>query len=132
MKGSYVLLIRLNSSRWIKVGWIGPLEFRKGWYAYVGSAMGGLESRINRHLSNEKKMHWHIDYLLEHGNVERVFIKESGRKEECSVAKMFSGRFGSVPKFGCSDCKCDSHLFYSRGKSDFLDLVREIGMREWA
>ncbi len=131
MKGAYVLLIRLNSDKWIKVGFLGPVEFRGGWYAYVGSALGGLENRINRHLRKDKRKHWHVDYLLEHGNVESSFVKESGEREECFIAKLFSGRFGSVPRFGCSDCRCESHLFYSRDREGFERLAREIGMREF-
>ena len=31
--------------------------------------MGGLDARVARHLRAEKKLHWHIDYLLERASV---------------------------------------------------------------
>ena len=64
MLGTYVLLIELATAATIQVGRLGMLAFAKGYYAYVGSALGGLEQRIDRHLRTEKKLFWHIDYLL--------------------------------------------------------------------
>ncbi len=65
--GIYFLLIKLAISKEIVIGKLGSMQFRKGYYIYVGSAMGngGLRARVGRHLSGQKKMHWHIDYLLE-------------------------------------------------------------------
>ena len=62
-KGVYVLIIHLSQERDIVVGKLGELSFKKGYYAYVGSALGGLEGRIKRHFRKEKKAHWHIDYF---------------------------------------------------------------------
>ena len=42
-KGTYVLIIALDSDREIAVGALGTLFFRKGRYCYVGSAMGGYK-----------------------------------------------------------------------------------------
>ncbi|MFP4052091.1 MAG: GIY-YIG nuclease family protein, partial [Thermoplasmata archaeon] len=64
MKGIYTLVIELKEDKVIEVGAIGNIDFDKGYYVYVGSAQNGLEARIERHLSDEKKIHWHIDYLL--------------------------------------------------------------------
>ena len=56
MKGTYCLIINLNNTSKIKIGKkLGKIEFDKGYYVYVGSAMNSLESRINRHLSDEKR-----------------------------------------------------------------------------
>jgi len=112
MKGSYILLIENKSDQNIKIGKLGNIFFKKGFYIYIGSAMNSLEARINRHKSSEKKLHWHIDYLLEKTNIVDVYYKESSDKEECSIAKQFSKDFDIIPGFGCSDCKCKSHLFY--------------------
>ncbi len=115
MKGSYILIIRLTTPTKIKVGKLGTLEFKPGYYAYVGSAMNSIEARVRRHLRKTgKKLFWHIDYLLasEYAEVVDVLIKESNKKEECEIAGKLAERFESIPKFGCSDCKCKSHLFY--------------------
>ena len=81
MKGSYVLLIELKENTNIKVGKLGKVFFKKGFYAYVGSALNGIEQRIQRHMRKDKKTHWHIDYLLKHAVVREIFYKESDEKE---------------------------------------------------
>ena len=50
MKGSYTLLIELPEQEVIPVGKLGLIAFSQGFYAYVGSGMGGVEARIGRHL----------------------------------------------------------------------------------
>ena len=112
MKGSYILLIENKLDQNIMIGKLGNIFFKKGFYIYVGSAMNSLEARINRHKISEKKMHWHIDYLLEKTKILDVYYKESEKKEECVIAKKFSKDFDMVSGFGCSDCSCKSHLFY--------------------
>lgn len=90
MKGSYCLIINIKKDTEIKIGRkLGIINFKKGCYVYVGSAMNCLESRVKRHLSDNKKKHWHIDYLLLNKNseIEKVYTKESGEKLECEIAK---------------------------------------------
>jgi len=93
MKGAYILLIRLDSGGRIRIGKMGPVYFPKGYYAYVGSAMNGLPQRIMRHLKGEKKMHWHIDYLLRKGRIVEIYCFQSGQKEECVIASRYGKRF---------------------------------------
>jgi len=112
MKGSYILVIELKKERTIQVGKLGKIHFKKGIYAYVGSALNGLETRINRHIRKTKKKHWHIDYLLDFAEVVDVYCKENETKEECKIAKKLEEDFVSIPGFGCSDCRCKSHLFF--------------------
>jgi len=83
MKGSYLLLIKLNDDKFIKYGIKKNYYFKKGFYIYVGSALNNLEKRIERHLRINKKKHWHIDYFLNYGNITNIFYKESNHKEEC-------------------------------------------------
>jgi Uri superfamily endonuclease len=73
-KGVYQLLIRLDTDETIPVGKLGTFAFPAGFYVYTGSAMGGLDARIARHLSRIKRFHWHIDYLLERTSVIRYAI----------------------------------------------------------
>jgi Uri superfamily endonuclease len=127
VKGSYVLLIRVGSRKEIRVGKLGVLNFRPGFYAYVGSALNNLDKRIGRHLGSTKKMHWHIDYLLEKAEITEVFRIESPERLECGIAGKVSERLEPVPGFGCSDCGCGSHLFFSHGKEDARkSLIRAV------
>ncbi len=126
MKGSYVILIRLYTEKKLKIGKLGMISFKKGLYAYVGSALNSLEGRISRHLISEKRKHWHVDYLIENADIENVFYIESDQRKECEIANKLSDN-DSVKGFGCSDCKCSSHLFFIEKPIDF----EKIGMKEW-
>ena len=112
--GTYALLIRLDSPATVEVGRLGTIDFHPGWYAYVGSALGGLSARVGRHLRRNKKLHWHVDYLLEMTREPRVTWGLSDERMECRIGNALR-RLGlpSVPRFGASDCKCPSHLFHS-------------------
>lgn len=128
MRGSYVLLMELNEDADIKIGALGTIHFRKGCYAYVGSAMNGIEKRVERHMKKEKKKRWHIDYFLEKAKIVKVFYKESIEKEECKLAGLFIKNAAYVKNFGASDCRCHSHLFYS--ECSILERIAiEAGMK---
>ena len=43
----------------IRIGSLGKITFKKGFYAYVGSAMNNLEKRVQRHL-RKKKNFYHL------------------------------------------------------------------------
>ena len=114
MKGTYCLVIELKKDSSIKIGVLGTIKFKKGFYCYVGSALNNLEKRVQRHLSQKKKLHWHIDYFLMNQNtsIKKVFYKESKNKEECKIARfVLKNSTGAIENFGCSDCSCKSHLF---------------------
>jgi len=113
LKGSYILLIELLDEELIVVGSLKSVHFSNRYYAYVGSALKGLESRLNRHLSREKKLHWHIDYLLQRAFVIGIIICETENKIECAIARSLIHKFEVVPNFGSSDCRCPGHLFSS-------------------
>lgn len=130
MKGTYLLLMELHDDASIMVGKQGVVDFPKGCYVYVGSALNGLERRIQRHLRIDKKVHWHIDYLLPHGEVVDIFYHENSRLQECAVARMLEKRFFGVPGFGCSDCECSSHLFRATPK-EISSVVRNLGMKSY-
>lgn len=124
MKGNYILLIKLEKDQEIKIGKLGNILFKKDFYIYIGSALNGLEQRINRHLIRDKKSHWHIDYLLQFGKIIDAYYKESNLKEECNVAKKLEEKLFLIPGFGCSDCRCRSHLFYG----DMKEIKDSIGL----
>lgn len=108
--GTYVLVMELPAPVTIAIGALGPLSFTAGSYAYVGSAMNGLRQRIARHLRRDKKTHWHIDYFLREATVTWVWHALHGQRE-CDIAAALAASFDAVEGFGCSDCRCRSHLF---------------------
>ena len=111
--GSYILLIKLLNEQLIKIGSLNTIRFPGGHYAYVGSAMRGFKSRLSHHLQGSKKPHWHIDYLLKKASISGILLCETEERTECTIAEALSQQFGSIPAFGCSDCRCRSHLFFS-------------------
>ena len=59
---TYQLTIQLKQDSTVQIGKFGTFEFPAGYYVYTGSAKRNLEARIQRHLSKEKRLKWHIDY----------------------------------------------------------------------
>ncbi|MGN0177589.1 MAG: DUF123 domain-containing protein [Methanobrevibacter sp.] len=124
MKGCYCLIININSPKTIKIGKkLGKIHFDEGHYIYVGSAMNSLMARIKRHLSNEKKLHWHIDYLLENAEITDVIYNESTRKVECELSEFIASKTNGIAGFGCSDCTCKSHLYYFKNRNEAIECV---------
>ena len=107
----------------IKIGNLGEVCFAPGFYAYVGSAMNGLKSRLSRHLIRKKKKHWHIDYLLEQASVLDIAVHGTTKRSECAIAGALGANFDSVQSFGCSDCRCRSHLFFSENEIDLREGI---------
>lgn len=114
-KGVYQLHLRLDKPKRIRVGKLGVFTFPAGRYIYTGSAMNGLIGRLRRHLKKRKKLYWHIDYLLRHAKIETIFVLETGERVECQLNSLTLSLPNAkviVKGFGCSDCRCPSHLVY--------------------
>jgi sugar fermentation stimulation protein A len=111
-RGSYLVIFRLPRKRSVRVGELGDVRFRLGYYVYVGSAKRGLSARIERHRRLRKKLFWHIDFLRA---VSEFLVALPVRSEddlECDLAGAVAGMADwSVPGFGSSDCDCPTHLF---------------------
>lgn len=125
MKGVYVLVLKLHSDTDITVGRLGLLYFKKGFYAYVGSALGrGGFKRVTRHFDvasgRNSARKWHIDYLLPYSEVICALLLPGNEDIECTVAKTL-GKFSGVSGFGCSDCSCSTHLIFA--EVDFKDHI---------
>ena len=139
--GSYLLMLKLPTDKEIRVGRLGCLEFKRGWYMYAGSAFGpgGLAARLRHHLGPVHKRHWHIDYFRAHAMAIEVWMALGPPSREHAWAALLSkapwaGKW--VRGFGCSDCRCPSHLFHfsRRPTRDLIDktLDRTIGWRQLA
>jgi Uri superfamily endonuclease len=144
--GAYVLLISVQAPISLCIGKLGKMDFRPGWYVYIGSAMGhastSLHHRLRRHFApvNQKRMHWHVDYLLAspQSNLAGAVIIPSSKKVECEIVSLLQGTgiqsWGS--RFGASDCStCPSHLLFLNSLDAALSptqiliqLQKEIGL----
>jgi sugar fermentation stimulation protein A len=111
-RGSYIVVLKLSRDRRITVGGLGDVKFRKGYYLYAGSARRDLAQRLARHQRLTKKHHWHIDHLREHAEYIAGIPIRTSADLECEVAGALSEISDwQVQGFGCSDCRCNSHLF---------------------
>ena len=125
MKGCYCLIIKVDKTSTIKIGKkLGKIQFKKGFYVYVGSSMNSLESRLKRHLSNEKKLHWHIDYLLKKAEIVDIIYNED-KKVECELSQYLASKTEGIKDFGCSDCECESHLHYFKNRDEAIECVKD-------
>ena len=122
-RGTYALLVHVPYELALSVGELGTVNFKPGYYAYIGSALGGLKQRIERHLREEKKVYWHIDHLLIHARAVDLVVAESGERKECTVSKELAKNLPSIRGFGSSDCACHSHLFYNPDLSQLIGQV---------
>ena len=125
MKGSYSLIIKPPEKA--EIGALGLKEFDSDYLVYNGSAFGpGGLKRVFRHFSSDKKIHWHIDFLLQEGELEAALIFP-GKDLECDLSSGFSR---PVDGFGSSDCNCNSHLFefdsFEEAFNRISDLVSEV------
>ena len=128
-KGSYALVLHLPSCRQIIVGKMGLVVFPRGYYIYFGSALGGLQARVARHLRREKKLHWHADYLGAEIPWTQAWQLADGQRWECVWALSAVATRGvslPAPGFGSSDCRCASHLVRLTNLKEVRELLRSL------
>jgi Uri superfamily endonuclease len=142
MKGIYCLVLHLPNDIDAEVGALGTISLEKGWWVYVGSARGtgstSLEHRLRRHFSRKKRIHWHIDYLLESSpSIDCAIYASSEEPLECELAQTLvqtkDYEWGHR-RFGASDCtnSCGSHLLrFAKSvspKSSIYISLRKLGL----
>lgn len=111
-RGTYLIILRLTEKKVLRIGRLGSISFKKGFYIYVGSALSNLSSRIKRHMRVNKRKHWHIDKLRPQALFYNAFAIYSPSRLECKIAKILSTICEwKIYRFGSSDCNCESHLF---------------------
>jgi sugar fermentation stimulation protein A len=134
--GNYLVILELPEPRQAEIGALGNLAFRAGWYVYAGSARKNLSKRISRHLRKTgKRKHWHLDYLCPLAKTIKALPVYSYRNLECDLAAALAALGGrGIPGFGCSDCRCKSHLYYFKTRPqenrDFVDMLFRFRHRE--
>jgi len=129
--GTYALILRCPSKASAGVGRLGRIDLKRGYYIYVGSAFGpgGVRARVTRHCRTEKARRWHIDYLREFVTPLGAWYSHSPVHLEHTWAQHIGAMPGvsSIPRFGCSDCRCASHLFYTARPPDMAGFVALAG-----
>jgi Uri superfamily endonuclease len=115
--GTYILILRLPVLARLGIGRLGAFDFPAGWYSYVGSACGpgGLRGRLAHHLRPLRRLHWHVDYLRAAAPVEAIWWGAGDSAQEHAWAAALAQMPGAqvaAPRFGASDCRCPTHLYY--------------------
>lgn len=128
--GTYALILRCHSKERIQIGRLGEVALRPGYYIYIGSAFGpgGVRGRVARHLREEKPKHWHIDHLREYASPIGVWYSYETEHLEHSWAQVLydASEFSPIQRFGCSDCKCFSHLFHTSKNPEFASFANAV------
>ncbi|WP_128478178.1 GIY-YIG nuclease family protein [Halorussus pelagicus] len=133
LKGTYTLLVALETSATVEFGAAGERDLSAGWYAYTGSAFGtGGFARVERHRElargERDARHWHVDYLLGHpeSRIAEV-VKTAGADAECAISRKIEtddAAAESVAGLGASDCECESHLTFAPARETLERAVR--------
>ena len=115
--GTYALLLRSDSAARVRIGRLGMLTATRGYYVYIGSAFGpgGLAARLAHHQRPLRRPHWHIDYLRPHARLIEIWFTNDAQPREHLWADLIGAMRSAtipLPGFGCSDCRCRSHLLH--------------------
>ena len=111
--GVYVLVLRLPEPVGVTVGSLGACVLPAGWLLYVGSAMNGLAARVGRHARANKRLHWHIDHVLQVADLQEAWCHVGLERLECDWARLLAAQPGLTlfgRPLGASDCRCFTHL----------------------
>lgn len=132
MKGSYFLIIRM--ARDMNVRTKGKsFHLRRGYYVYVGSAMNSLEKRVARHFRRDKKLHWHVDFLLNEAELLGAYLIPSEERLEEELSKRVALLGHGVEGFGASDLKGVRTNLYHFGEENpekkLENLLGNLGLR---
>lgn len=115
-KGDYVVLFFLKEAVVIS-SLCRSWTLDAGYYMYIGSAMSSLAERVKRHLIEEKRKFWHIDYFREKAEVVAALLLPTKEQREEELSNFVSEYGEAVPRFGASDCSTDSNLYRLESRS---------------
>ena len=128
--GTYALILQSHATARIQIGRWREIDIEPGYYIYIGSAFGpgDVRARFSRHFRANKPNHWHIDYLSEYVTPLAAWVNYEPEKFEHQWAHALFEMSGlsSIQGFGCSDCRCYSHIFHTTAPpaiSRFANIV---------
>jgi Uri superfamily endonuclease len=129
--GTYIVWFHLEKEQSLRFRSAKSRVLPPGGYAYCGSAKGpgGLRARLGRHLRPfSGQVHWQVDALHQWAVPAAAFWTTASEKDEHCLAEICSQTgLRMIPRFGCSDCRCDSHLFFG-GSNDWVSLCKSLMM----
>ncbi len=119
-RGTYLLMLHLPAALWgVVIGRLGCFDFAAGYYLYVGSAFGsgGLAARLRHHQRrNKPHPHWHVDYLRAQAHLCEIWSVSYPQPLEdqwCQTLLCQHWLQQPIPRFGASDTRNPTHLFYT-------------------
>lgn len=119
-RGTYLLILHVvEALPDLAIGQLGRFTFTAGYYLYVGSAFdsGGLAARLKHHYLRDKPhMHWHIDYLRAKARLCEIWSTTYPQPLEtqwCQALHDAEWLTQPIPRFGASDTRNPTHLFYT-------------------
>lgn len=129
--GTYTLIFFSSIDKPVKIGKLGTLFLKSGFYVYVGSAFGpgGLKARIMHHFNHSSRPHWHLDYLspvLDACEIWYTCDQTPREHQWATIHSQTRGALMPLPGFGSSDCRCRSHLFFYKSKPSGNYFRRKI------
>lgn len=129
--GTYVVVLKSEQAKTVQIGMLAPLAVRRGYYVYVGSALGpgGVAARLRHHAKVSEKPHWHLDYLRVETAFYAAYAGYSPERKECEWASILGAGEGVIEPlsgFGASDCGCRSHLFYFSSEARLRRAIQLI------
>ncbi|NJE07908.1 DUF123 domain-containing protein [Thermococcus sp. M39] len=130
MRGSYLLVIKVERDLVVRTK-RKEFPLKAGYYVYVGSAMNSLEKRVERHFKKDKKLHWHIDFLLKEAELLRAYLIPSDAKIEEELSREVA-KFGKPVKgFGASDLRIGSNLHYFKDEPDkiLIGILQKLELK---
>jgi Uri superfamily endonuclease len=132
--GTYAIVLSCSCPERVQIGKLGAFKLRRGFYVYVGSALGpgGVRARVAHHEVMAKRPHWHIDYLRLHTQLDQVWYSHGRVRREHRWARIIRAlRGASVPiaGFGSSDCRCAAHLFFFTTRPSFQEFADAVTFR---
>ena len=129
--GTYALIIKSSFKTRIQIGRWRQIDIEPGYYIYVGSALGlaGFYLVYQGIFKKKKNKHWHIDYLRNFVSPFSVWCSYDSNHLEHQWALALGNMKGisSIQGFGCSDCNCYSHLFWSISVPDYASFANKVG-----
>lgn len=92
--------------------------------------MNSLEKRVERHFREDKKLHWHIDYLLKEAELLRAYLIPSEERLEERLSLEVS-KFGEpVEGFGAGDVRVSTNLYRFEEEPDkiLVGVLTRLGL----
>ena len=83
-----------------------------------------------RHVAGRSRPRWHLDYLRPYLEPMSAWVSLPHQRAEHYWARALSELdlvIGVIWRFGCTDCRCPSHLFFTTTDPSYFHVRRALG-----